>query len=274
MTDTIYDRIHRSLTWKRIIAFNFVLFLVLIVPLSVQLAQTNTENRSSASSGNPVPSVTPPPSYPSSAPSIARVSMFFGKPGDTVVVLGSNFGDYQWGSHVYVGNVEATADNIVRWSNTVLEVKIPEGARTGKVWVVVNGKQAAWDGSLLLYDVAHAAQVGFQRLSSTQAHLFTLNASGAVRGMLDIAYDSEPVTFTPGAGVTVTSQSPSVDNLGKTLTIAFTLASPLSSAQTVIGDVSYPGIGSLEIIRAELYDASNTLMPLYSDPLSVKLLPQ
>lgn len=274
MAETIYDRIHRSLTWKRVVAFNVVLFLVLIVPLSVQLAQTNTENRSSASNSNPVPSVTPPPSYPPNPPHIDRVSMFFGKPGDTVVILGSNFGDYQWGSHVYVGNVEATADSIVRWSNSVLEVKIPQGARTGKVWVVVNGQQSAWDGSLLLYDVAHAAQVGFERVSATQAHVYTVNAAGATRGMVDISYASEPITFTPAAGVTIVSQTPNVDSLGKSLAVTFTLAAPLSSAQTYLGDVGYPGIGSLEIIQARLYDSSGALMPLFSDPLSVKFSAQ
>ena len=274
MIDTIYDRIHRSLSWKRIIAFNFVLFLVLIVPISVQLAQTNTENRSNASGGPAVPSVTPPPSYPTLPPAIARVSMFYGKPGDTVVILGSNFGDYQWGSHVYVGNVEATGDAIVRWSNTILEVKIPQGARTGKVWVAVNGQQAAWDGSLLLYDVARAARVGLQRVSGTQAHVYVANASGATRGMVDIAYASGPLTFTPAPGVAISGQSSRVDNLGSSLVVNFAFPTPLTSSQTYVGDVSYPGIGNLEIIQAQLYDATSALMPLFSDPLSVKLTPQ
>jgi hypothetical protein len=54
MTDNIYERIHKTLTWKRIIAFNLVLFLVLIVPISVRLAQQDTENRSSAAEEAPV----------------------------------------------------------------------------------------------------------------------------------------------------------------------------------------------------------------------------
>ncbi len=59
MTENIYERIHKALSWNRIIAFNLVLFLVLIVPISVRLAQQDTENRSSAAEEAPM--VTPPP---------------------------------------------------------------------------------------------------------------------------------------------------------------------------------------------------------------------
>ena len=33
MNENIYERIQRTLTWKKIIGFNAVLFMVLIVPL-------------------------------------------------------------------------------------------------------------------------------------------------------------------------------------------------------------------------------------------------
>jgi hypothetical protein len=132
MQDNIYERIHQALSWKRIISFNLVLFLVLIIPISVSLSQQDTELRSSAAVEEVV--VIPPPNYPPGTPKIDRVSTFFGKTGDTVVVLGTNFGDYQWGSRIFVGNVEAPKEAIARWSNTVLEVKIPDAARTGQVW--------------------------------------------------------------------------------------------------------------------------------------------
>lgn len=272
MQDSIYDRIHKTLTWKRIIGFNVVLFLILIIPLSVQLAKDSTENRSGASGGEPAP-IIPPPNYPIAPPQLQRVSEFFGKPGDTVILLGTNFGDYQWGSHVYVGSAEAMAESIVRWSNTVLEVKVPDSARSGKVYVVINGKQATWDGTLLLYDAAASAKIGLQKISSTEGSIGLTNAAGATRGMLELSYASEPMTITSGPGITIVSQLASADNLGKKVKVTFESSSPLSSTQQVIAQYSYPGIGAVEIIRAELYGANDKLLSVYADPLGVKIIP-
>lgn len=271
MSDNIYERIHKTLSWNRIAGFNLVLFLVLIIPISVNLAQQDTENRSSAAEEAPI--VTPPPNYPVGNPKIDRVSTFFGKTGDTIIVLGSNFGDYQWGSKVYVGNTEAPKDGIVRWSSNVLEVKIPDGARTGQVWVVSNNKEARWEGSLLLYDVARAAQIGLQKLSGNTGKIYTVNATGATRGMIEIAYVSEPFVVTPADGINLTGQTPSADSLGKKMKVEFETAIPLSSTRTEIGEYSYPGLGAVEIIRAEIFDQSGKILSIFSDPLSIKVMP-
>jgi hypothetical protein len=271
MTENIYERIQKTLTWQRIIAFNLLLFLVLIVPISVRLAQQDTENRSSAAEEAPV--IIPSPSYPVGAPKIDRVSTFFGKTGDTIVVLGTNFGDYQWGSRVYVGNVEAPKETIVRWSNTVLEVKIPEGARTGQVWIVTNNKEARWEGSLLLFDVARAAQIGLQKLSGATGRIYMTNAGGTVSGMIELSYVSEPLVITALPGITIVSQTPSVDSLGKKMRVDFQSESPLMSTRTELAEYSYPGIGSIEIIRAEMLDSNGKMLSIFSDPLSIKVTP-
>ncbi len=273
MAENIYERIHNTLSWKRIIGFNVVLFMVLIVPISVRLANEDTENRSGAAGELEVPVVTPPPNYPTAAPKIDRVSTFFGKTGDTVVLLGNNFGDYQWESHVFVGNTEANEESIVRWSNTILEVKIPDSARTGSVWVTINGQEARWAGSLLLYDVARAAQVGLQKIDNGSGEIYVTNAAGVVRGMIEFSYVSEPFVVTPDSQILLTSQTPSADSLGKKMTITFDTTAPLLSSRTKIGQYSYPGLGAIEIIRAELYDTSGKLVSLFADPLSIKVLP-
>lgn len=271
MQENIYNRIHKTLTWKRIIGFNIVLFLVLIVPISVRLAQQDTENRSSAAEEEVV--IIPPANYPTKAPSIDRVSNFFGKTGDTVVLLGSNFGDYQWESSVFIGNTETDKDAIVRWSNNILEVKIPDSARTGAVWVVINNQEARWEGSLLLYDVARAAQIGLQKISGTDGRIYTVNATGASRGMIELSYVSEPFNIQALSSVSVSGQNQSADSLGKKVRINFEISGSLPSNKTELLSYSYPGIGPLEIIRAELYDSSGRLIPMFSDPLSVKITP-
>lgn len=272
MAENIYERIHKTLSWKRIVGFNVVLFLLMVVPISLRLAQMDTENRSSAANEIAEPVVTPPPDYPAAPPKIDRVSMFFGKTGDTVVVLGANFGAYKWGSRVFVGNTEAADSQIVRWSNTILEVKIPEGARTGRVWVVINGVQANWEGSLLLYDVSRAAQIGLQKSGSGQARVFLSNAAGTKRGMIELGYVSEPVEVSGVGGVRVTAQTANADALGKKLAINFELDQPLPSNQTTILDIKYPGIGIIELVRVEIFDGGGNLMPLFANPLNVKIL--
>ncbi len=272
MQENVYERIHRVLSWKRVITFNVILFLVLVVPLSVRLAQQDTENRSGAAeNANAVPSVTPPPSYPTGAPKIERVTEFFGKKGDTVVILGSNFGDYQWESKVYVGNVEAPTAGIVRWSNNILEVQIPEAARTGRVWVTVNGKQAEWEGSLLLTDVARSAQIGLKKIGNEDARVWVANGGGVVRGMVEISHVGVPVTASLLVGGAITSQADGTDSLGKKFKVEFSLERPLQSSSMEVLRIEHTGIGSLEIVRAELYDANNQLVPVYSDPLNVKI---
>ncbi len=272
MSDNIYERIHTTLTWKRIVGFNIALFVVLIVPISVRLAQEDTENRSSAAEEAPV--IVPPPNYPSEAPKIERVSAFFGKTGDTIVIFGSNFGEYQWGSEVYVGSVLAPAEGVVRWSDKVIEVKIPDGARTGQVYVKINAREARWDGSLLLYDVARAGgQVGITKISGTSGRVYAQSAPGVSSGMIELSYASEPLNIGGLAGVEITSQELGLDSLGKKIKVNFVSRIPFSSTKNEFLEFSYPGIGSVEIIRAELYDTSGRLISVFSDPLSVKLIP-
>ncbi len=273
MPENIYERINQTLTWKRIVGFNLMLLLVLVVPLSVRLANQSTELRSGAAGELEPSPIIPPPNYPVNPPTLDRVNSFFGKTGDTVVLLGSNFGDYQWGSKVYVGSIEAPKEAIVRWSQSILEVKIPEGAKTGKVWVTINGRQATWDGNLILYDPARSMRIGIQKVSSTQGIIFLTQGASVVRGIIELGYVSEPVSLTAKAGVTITEQVTGADNLGKKLLINFEVTQPVGSSQTPIIELSYPGIGNIEIVRAELFDASGKILSVFTDPLTGKLVP-
>ncbi len=271
MTDNIYDRINRTLSWKRVVTFNVGLFLVLIIPLSVNLAQQDTENRSGAAGEIDIPAVTPPPSYPVEAPRLDRVSMFFGKKGDTVVLIGNNFGDYQWGSSVYVGNVQAETESIVRWSNSIIEVKIPESARSGKVWVAVNGKEAAWDGNLLIYDDVSSTKVGLVRVSANEVQFSVTGSSSYSSGMVELGYVSEPLVVTALGSTTIDSQTPGADALGKKMQIRF--SNNGNSSQQPIFSISHPGIGAIDLVRVELYSENGSPLPIYADPLSMKVLP-
>ncbi|MCE7898096.1 MAG: hypothetical protein DPW11_01600 [bacterium] len=272
MTENIYDRINRTLSWKRVLTFNLGLFLILIIPLSVRLAQEDTENRSGAAGEIDVPVVTPPPSYPVEAPRLDRVSMFFGKKGDTIVLIGNNFGDYQWGSSVYVGNSLAPSDAIVRWSNSIIEVKIPETARSGKVWLSVNGRDASWDGNLLLYDETFSTKVGLNRISATEAQFVVNGATKYTNGLVELGYVSEPLSITALENVAIESQTPGADALGKKMQVRFSVGSNSPTQQTIF-NINHPGIGAIDLVRVELYGESGNILPLFADPLAMKVLP-
>lgn len=273
MTENIYERINTILNWKRVIAFNLILLLVLVVPISLQLSQQDTESRSGAAGELEPSPIIPPPNYPAEAPTIERVTTFYGKTGDTIVLIGNNFGDYQWGSKVYVGNVEAIKEGIIRWSSTIIEVKIPEGARTGKVWVSVNGKRSEWEGNLVLYDSVKAVQIGIQKLSPTTGKVFVQNAVGVVTGMVELGYLSEPLLITAEPGIKITEQVNRADKLGKKLLVRFEVEQPLPATTVPILTVAYPGIGTVELVRSELNERSGKIAPVYADPLTLKLMP-
>lgn len=269
--DSVYTRINRVLNWKKIIAFNVLMFLVLVIPISVRLAQESTENRSLAEE-TIASTPTPQPAYPGNSPRIDRVRMFYGRSGDTIILLGNNFGDYQWKSKVYVGNSQASETDVVRWSNGVVEVRIPINAKTGRVWINVDGKQAYWDGSLLLYDVAYAASIGLARKTDKTAMLWLGKADAAVRGVVEIGYVGEPIEISAGEGVTITSEGKRSDKLGQILKVEFEIDKVLPRAKTSVLVIDYEGTGALEILRAELYDQGNALLNIYSEPLSVKIV--
>jgi len=261
-----YRRVHATLNWKRIVAFNLLVFLVTVIPLAVRLAREDTENRSSATE-TPVPSITPPPDYPREAPRIERVVDWFGKQGDTVVLIGKNFGEYQWESKIYLGNVQATPEGILRWSNNIIEVEIPKGARTGKVWIEVNGQEARWEGSLLLTDINRTVQIKLEKVSSDKAQIRVINGAGAIRGIVELSHLADSIGITVLGGEKL-EEVQTVDSLGKKTKIEFRLADPLPSTSTVIMEISYPGIGTLGLLRVELYDQRGPIMPVYAEPFS------
>jgi len=124
-----------------------------------------------------------------------------------------------------------------------------------------------------LYDVARASQVGLRRVSGTNVKLFVTKGSGAVRGMTEIGYISEPIIITGSEFAKIENQVETPDALGKKIKVEFSINENLPSNESTLLNISYPGIGSIEIVRAELYDRNGGLMQIYSDPLNVKILP-
>lgn len=272
MADNIYLKINQALTWKRIIALNLVMFLVLVVPLAIRLASSSTENRSSAAGEDVIAvSPTPQPNYPSEPPRIERVSTFFGKPGDSVILLGANFGDYQWGSRVTIGGASLSSKQIVRWSDTIIEAQIPEEAVSGVTEIEVNEQVAMWEGKLHIYNDQKDVKVGLVKASPNQATFTAERASTSSQGLIELAYVAEPMTITPADNVTITKQETRLDVLGKKMIIEFSLLSPLSRGRSEILRIDHPSVGTIEILRTELQDQAGNSLNVFADPLGLKI---
>ena len=76
-------------------------------------------------------------------PEIISLSPLKGKPGDTVTILGLNFGDGQGLSRVEFGGISATEGDIVSWSHSKIEVNVPLMGQSGPVRVVVGNLSSA-----------------------------------------------------------------------------------------------------------------------------------
>ncbi|MEK7495322.1 MAG: IPT/TIG domain-containing protein [Patescibacteria group bacterium] len=281
MQEQTYQKINQALTWKRIIQFNALVLFGAVTLLSSSFVQNNSLKRNSKAADiviSPtktiVSSLTIPIIYPTEPPQIDRVSLFFGKPGDTVVISGNNFGDEQGVSKVYVGNTDASTDSVVRWTNSILEVKIPSQAQTGKVWVIINDKQATWDGDLLISSGVNTAQIGFESTTPKKTRLLVYSAADLKKGVVELSYTGQSPVFVAAPGVNIDSQTTSTDQLGNKLKILFNFKDAHSEQKILLGTVENSGGGALEIIKAELYNSASSIIPLFADPLQIKSNPQ
>ena len=281
MQEQTYQKINKTLTWKRIIQFNVLVLFGAVTLLSSSFVQNNSLKRNSKAADiiiSPTKTIastlTIPIVYPTDPPQIDRVSLFFGKPGDTVVIAGNNFGDEQGASKIYVGNTDASTDSVVRWTNSILEVKIPSQAQTGKVWVIINDKQATWDGYLLISSGVNTAQIGFESITSKEARLFVFSAADLKKGVVELSYAGQPPILVTSPGVNIYLQTISTDQLGNKSKISFNFKDVHSEQKILLGTVKNSDGGALEIIRAELYNSSGSIIPLFADPLQIKSNPQ
>lgn len=266
--ESFYTKLHDVLTWKRVVAFNVLLLLVFVVPMSVRLAQRNTETRSSAAVETS-PSPEPPVNYPAGDPGIERVLMFYGKPGDTVALLGENFGDYQWESEVYLGNAKVKEEDIVRWSNEIIEAEIPNQARTGQVWVEVNNKRASWSGSLFLYNVNRSTKVGLEKAEET-GYFWAGKAGEIAKGTVELGWNAGNLSVSGQNSVNIENQSTSADDFGNKMVISFRIENDLSRARTRLIELNKQ-VGQIELLQVEMYDAQGGLISVYAEPQGSKI---
>lgn len=136
-----------QLSWKKISGAAALLFLVAIVPISLQMANNQTRTRSEAALIHPSPqAVTTKFETPAGPPKIYLVDHFFGKTGDAVLIHGENLGGLHKQSSISLTGMKIPEENLVTWTGSYIEFIVPENAKSGQVEINILGQKTSWPG--------------------------------------------------------------------------------------------------------------------------------
>lgn len=143
-----------NLNLKKAVIAVFVLSLGLSIPLITLLLKNETTIFSSASrEDRPEQNILDESKipYPTEPPQISHVTKFYGRPGDSILIYGKNFGEAQKESFVKIGNTPILRDSVLYWSDNEVEVQLPDTPGLFKVAIDVNGKATTWIGMVNIY---------------------------------------------------------------------------------------------------------------------------
>jgi hypothetical protein len=130
-------------------------------------------------------------------PEIISVEPLEGKAGDTVTILGLNFGDHKGLSMVEFGGSPVTEGDVVSWSGTNIQVKVPAMAKSGEVRVIVGNSstvlpddQSVGEFEVLPGRIIHvSANEGSERGDGSEAHPYkTITHALSQAGPSDVLY--------------------------------------------------------------------------------------
>jgi len=105
--------------------------------LSVHLVVAVLTLLAACSDSGTNPQQDPPPAQ-AAAPAITSIFPDSARSGDILTVQGNNFGDLRGTSTLRIGGTNVT--EFISWTNTQIRARVPSGAATGSVEVVVGGR--------------------------------------------------------------------------------------------------------------------------------------
>lgn len=258
-----------KLSWKKIIGFCVLLLIVMAAPISTQIANRQTRTKSEASLIQPsIQPVTTKFEAPQGPPKIFLVDHFFGKVGDSVLIHGENLGGLHQQSSVYLADQKINEENLVSWTATYIEFKVPANAKSGKVEINILGQKTSWPGTFFVVNDEVIAEINLLKNKSNpnQATLIGTNLDGGQElliWLLIIGNDGE-LKLSAGQEVAMTQTNLSLP-LGKIYEARLRLEKNLNQLlQVTKNDAQIVGI-----VRAELSTNDGRLIPLKVNPLYV-----
>lgn len=263
-----------KLSWKKILMLNLLLFLVMVIPISINVALNPTRTRSEAALLPKPQPVTKEFETPTGPPEIYLVDHFFGKPGDAVLVHGENLGGWHKDSWIALSSVKIDLENIVSWTGSYIEFKVPAEAKSGQVEVGILGKKTSWPGAFFVTDEQTEGELRLI-VENNQLHL---TGKGLVNGrellvwLLVMSGEGE-ISLKAMPGVSLT-QASLVTPLGNIYEAKIRFSNNELTAGSVLKfiklvEVVKTGEIQVGIARGELIDNQGGLVPMQSHPLYV-----
>lgn len=194
-----------NLSIKQALGLVVVFSIFLSVPLTYLVIQReqnifsfadNTPNEQQEIDESLVP-------YPTEPPKIFHVEKFYGKPGDSVLIYGENFGEVQKESRVYLNDTPLDRSTTAYWSDNEIEFSLPAKPGIYTVTVLVNNNSAGWWGRVNIYDDLTATKISLSDEtsivtvpnSSFTATVYTVNGNATVLGTPFYEIKIEPSAY-------------------------------------------------------------------------------
>lgn len=187
--------------------------ILLFLPILLFAVQNRTQLTSKAALVLPTPTPLAKTygSLPTSAPTITRVWPWVGKPGDTIIIEGKNFGTNPPDSRIAIGNVVIDDSAILDWSDTRIELVLPTDAPSGSpVQLRVGTYPVVESVPLVFYDDATPIRLHKTGTNITsQGILDTVQVSSWTSVNGQIQKKTTTYVGKPGAGTTLLTLAPS-----------------------------------------------------------------
>ncbi|AKM79633.1 MAG: hypothetical protein UX85_C0001G0207 [Candidatus Beckwithbacteria bacterium GW2011_GWB1_47_15] len=265
-----------KLSWKKILGFNAFVMLVASFWLARQLALSPTRTQSKAALLPRPQEITSQFETPTGPPQVYLVDHFFGKVGDAVLIHGKNLGGASDNTWVALAGKRLTEADLVAWTGSFIEFRVPQGATSGPVTVNVLGQETAWEGVFFVIDETTPGQLRLVA-DETNPNKAVLSVKGLADGnslllwFLVVSGEGE-VTIAPAPGVNFSQVEKNLP-VGKIYEVNLTWNQSLNQASVVnfvpLLTVTRGAEMSVGVARAELTNANGALIPLGVHPLYV-----
>jgi hypothetical protein len=175
-----------NISWSQTGIITLTLFLIGAGLLAQTALQTPVSTSSKATIIYPSPTPMTPATYPNQALVIDRLEPWFGKPGDTVRLRGSGFGQEPWNSQIFLNG---TAINVKAWSNSAIDITLPH--TTSGLLTFSRGDGSAASLPLSVFSGSNDPMLSFQKEEFILSHL-------TVPAILTLNYHQK-ITLSPKA---------------------------------------------------------------------------
>jgi len=266
-----------KLSWKKVVGLGMLALAIAVVPVSLQSVTNQTRTKSQAALIHPsVQPITQEFKTPQGPPKIYLVDHFFGKVGDSVLIHGENLGGLHGESWVSLGGIKIEEENLVSWTGSYIEFKVPTGARSGRVEINILGQKTSWPGMFFVVDESTTTEVNLIKNQNNldQAVLTGINLEKGQEllvWLLIINGESE-LKLTAASNVRISSSIIKMP-LGRIYEVKLSLRENLtkSSIQQAVDLLTVTKTENqlVGIARAELSTADDKIIPLKINPLYV-----